>query len=265
MIEQCVACETAAYVCGVCALCQAGRYNLCSRRFGFGYGADGAAAEFVVARAALLHRIPANISWEEAAVTELCCVATNAVLEQSSPKPVDTAVVLGPGPVGLLCTALLAATRPAHLVVVGLKQDAARLRLTLGYGATRVITSDDEDVLAVVRALGDGLGTDLVIDASGVSPTLCTALEVMRPAGQITKVGWGRAPLDFNLDPLVAKAATLRGSFSHTWNAWGRVLRLLGDRTLDVRPLITAFPLEQWPEAFARMEHGEIAKAVLLP
>jgi len=260
-----IACETAARVCGVCALCRTGRYNLCPHRLGFGYGVDGAAAPYVVARSALLHRIPPTVSWEEAALTEPCCVAANAVLEQSSPKPGDTAVVLGPGPVGLLCTALLAATRPSHLIVIGVVSDAGRLELARRYGATRVIVADEEDPIDVVREIGDGLGADLVIDAAGVSATLRTALDLVRPGGQVTKVGWGRAPLEFSLDPLVQKAATLRGSFSHTWATWERVLRLLGDGTLDVRPLITTFPLEEWRAAFGRMERGEIAKAVLIP
>ncbi len=260
-----VACETAARVCGVCALCRAGRYNLCPHRLGFGYGVDGAAARYVVARVALLHRIPDGVSWEEAALTEPCSVAANAVLEQSSPRPGDTAVVLGPGPVGLLCTALLAATRPSHLIVVGLTKDSARLELARAYGATRAVVSDAEDPAEAVRAIGDGLGADLVIDASGVSATLRTAIEIVRPAGQVTKVGWGREPLGYSIDPLVQKAATLRGSFSHTWATWERVLRLLGDRALDVRPLVTAYPLAHWREAFERMERGEIAKAVLIP
>jgi len=260
-----VACETAARVCGVCALCRTGRYNLCPHRLGFGYGVDGAAAPYVTARAALLHRIPANVSWEEAALTEPCSVAANAVLEQSAPRPGDTAVVLGPGPVGLLCTALLAATRPSHLIVAGLTRDATRLELARHYGATRTVASDVDDPVAVIREIGDGLGADLVIDVSGVSATLKTAIELVRPAGQVTKVGWGREPLGYSIDPLVQKAATLRGSFSHTWATWERVLRLLGDGTLDVRPLITTYPLEQWQEAFARMERGEIAKAVLIP
>ncbi len=264
-IGDCVACETAARVCGVCALCRASRYNLCPHRLGFGYGVDGAAARYVVARAALLHRIPDGVSWEEAALTEPCSVAANAVLEQSSPRPGDTAVVLGPGPVGLLCTALLAATRPSHLIVVGLAKDSARLELARAYGATRAVVSDAEDPTEAVRAIGDGLGADLVIDASGVSATLRTAIEIVRPAGQVTKVGWGREPLGYSIDPLVQKAATLRGSFSHTWATWERVLRLLGDRALDVRPLVTAYPLAHWREAFERMERGEIAKAVLIP
>lgn len=260
-----VACETAAKICGVCALCRSGRYNLCPQRLGFGYGINGAAAAYVVARAPLLHRIPDTVSWEEAALTEPCSVALNATLEQSSPKPGDTVVVLGPGPVGLLCTSLLAATSPSHLVVVGLRRDAGRLELARSYGATRVIISDEEDAQEVMRGIGDGLGADLVIDVAGVSATLRTALNVVRPAGQITKIGWGPQPLNFSLDPLVAKAVHLQGSFSHNWSTWERVLRLLGDGTLNVRPLINVFPLAQWHEAFEHMESGQIAKAVLIP
>jgi L-iditol 2-dehydrogenase len=260
-----VASETAARVCGRCAMCHSGRYNLCPYRLGFGYGMNGAAAEYVVVRAPLLHRIPDTITWEEAAVTEPCCVAANAVLEQSSPRPGDVTVVLGPGPVGLLCTALLAATGPSELIVVGIARDAARLGLAEGYGATRTVVADEADVNEVVRGVGDGLGADLVIDAAGVSGTLRTALEVVRPAGHITKVGWGREPLQFSLDPLIAKAATLQGSFSHTWTTWERVLGLLGTRTLDVRPLVVSYPLLQWHEALMAMERGEVAKPVLIP
>jgi L-iditol 2-dehydrogenase len=260
-----VACETAAWVCGTCALCRTGRYNLCPARLGFGYGVDGAAAQYVAARSALLHRIPVQVSWQEAALTEPCCVAANAVLAQSVPRPGDTAVVLGPGPVGLLCTQLLAATRPAHLVVVGPERDTARLELARHCGATRVVVLGVEDPAAVIGDLGDGLGADLVVDAAGVSAALRTALELVRPAGQITKVGWGREPLDFTLDLLVAKAVTLRGSFSHSWATWERALQLLANGTLDVKPLVHPYPLELWQEAFACMERGEIAKAVLLP
>ncbi len=260
-----VTCETAARICGICALCRSGHYNLCPYRLGFGYGVNGAAAEYVVARAPLLHRIPDALSWEEAAATEPCCVAANAVLEQSHPRPGDVCVVIGPGPVGLLCTALLALTRPSALIVAGVPRDAARLALARDYGATHTVVAGEQDVLEVVRQHGDGLGADLVIDAAGVSPTLLTALQAVRPAGHITKVGWGRQPLDFSLDPLIAKAATLQGSFSHTWTTWERVLRLLGSRDLDVRPLLRPYPLTEWYEALMAMERGEVAKPVLIP
>jgi L-iditol 2-dehydrogenase len=260
-----VACETAARICGVCAMCRTGRYNLCPSRLGFGYGVDGAAAEYVAARAPLLHRLPADLPWEVAALTEPCCVAISTVLEQSSPRPGDIAVVIGPGTIGLLATAVLAGTRPAHLLVVGLERDAPRLAIAQSLGASHVIFADRENIVDTMRDLGDGLGADLVIDAAGVSASLRMALEVVRPAGQITKVGWGREPLNFSLDPLVAKAVRLQGSFSHTWATWERALVMLGNGSLDAQRLLKSYPLEAWHTAFDDMESGRVAKAVLIP
>ena len=260
-----VACETAARVCGHCPMCRTGHYNLCPQRLGFGYGVDGAAAEFVAAAPRLLHRIPDNVSWEQAALTEPCSVAFNAVVEKSHPRPGDLAVVLGPGPIGLLATQMLRNTGPARLVLVGLRRDAQRLELALRFGADEVIVSDETDAVARVLELGNGFGADLVIDAVGVSATLQQALQMVRPEGQITKIGWGPGPVGFSLDPLIAKAATLQGSFSHNWGTWERVLKLMGVGRLDLEPFLNVYPLADWRTAFERMDRLEVPKVVLRP
>jgi L-iditol 2-dehydrogenase len=172
-----VVCETAARICGVCALCRAGQYNLCPQRKGFGYGVDRACALYVAVRAALLHRLPDSVSWLEGAVVEPCCNAATAVLVHSRVRPGDTVVVLGPGPIGLLCTQMLRTLTPAHLVVAGLSLDAPRLALATQFGATRIVQADQEDLLAVVRTCGDGLGAQVVIDAAGVSSSSFWASE----------------------------------------------------------------------------------------
>ena len=64
------------------------------------------------------------------------------------------------------------------------------------------------------------------------------AIDLVRPAGWISKVGWGPQPLGFNIDPLVQKNITLQGSFSHNWPIWERVIALLSSGQFDVRPII---------------------------
>jgi alcohol dehydrogenase/L-iditol 2-dehydrogenase len=110
----------------------------------------------------------------------------------------------------------------------------------------------------------DGLGCEGVVDAAGVSATLRTAIDVVRPAGWISKVGWGRDPVGFSLDPLVQKNVTLQGSFSHTWAIWERVRLLLESRAVDVAKIVGgAWSIEHWHDAFETMHSGRIAKAVL--
>ena len=142
-----------------------------------------------------------------------------------------------------------------------LERDRARLEVASHYGCDVLIG----DATAWARER-DGLGVDGVIDAAGASAALKAALELVRPNGWISKVGWGPQPLGFSLDPLVQKNITLQGSFSHNWPIWERVLSLLASGRLDVRPILGGvWPLESWHEAFEKMHGGEIVKAVLRP
>ena len=258
--------ETAAVVDPDSPFTRAGAYNLDPRRLGFGYGVDGAMATHVAVPARLLHRIPERVGFASAALTEPACVAYQAVEVNATVRPGDAVLVLGPGPIGLLC-ARVAALAGAHpLVLAGTAADGERLAAGLGLGATHAfdVTADDAD--AAMRAVTDGHGFALVVDAAGVSASLRTAIEQVRPAGRIVKVGWGPQPLGFSLDPLVAKAATLQGSFSHTWTTWERVLHLQAAGAFDLAGLIGGtFALEEWEQAFTRMRDGEVVKSVLVP
>ncbi len=258
--------ETAEYICGTCAYCRAGHYNVCPHRRGFGFRANGAMAAYVRVPERCLHQLPDGLDLELAALAEPCCVAYNAIVERSRVRPGDSVLILGPGPIGLLCLAMARLSGAGTIVVAGLTSDAARLAMALDLGASQTVDLQLEDLAEVVRSIGDGHGVDLVVDASGSSRALETAMLAVRPMGHITKVGWGPEPLNASLDPIVAKAATLAGSFSHAFNTWERVIALLGSGTLDVAPLVgLQAPLTRWREGFEAMHEGRVAKAVLHP
>ncbi|HEX4129129.1 MAG TPA: zinc-binding dehydrogenase [Pirellulales bacterium] len=252
--------ETAAVIDPNSPLTRQGLYNLDPTRKGFGYGVNGAMTHFVRVPARCLHRVPDNLPFERAGLTEPCCVAYNAVAVQSPIKPGDRVVVLGPGPIGILCAAM-AKLQGAEVAVVGLERDRARLNVAEQYGCLTITAGLEE-----WARQGDGLGVDGVIDAAGISATLKTAIDIVRPNGWVTKVGWGKAPYGYSLDPLVQKNVTLRGSFSHNWPVWERVIRLLSTGQLDVTKITGGiWPLEQWHTAFEEMHSGRIVKAVLKP
>lgn len=258
--------ETAARIDAASPMSRAGMYNLDPGRRGFGYDVDGGMARFVAVPVRCLHRLPEGVRPPAAAMTEPACVAYQATIVNSRFNPGDTVVVIGPGPIGLLC-AMIARMRGAGTVLLaGTTRDAVRLKLGLSMGATHTVDVQTQDAGALVKSLGDGLGAHLVIDAAGISATLKNALDWVRPAGHITKVGWGPQPLNFSLDPLVRKAVTLQGSFSHTWAVWEQVLRLMGSGKLDVRPLVGfTGPLEKWKDGFEAMASGAVLKSVLVP
>ncbi|GGK81644.1 zinc-dependent alcohol dehydrogenase [Mangrovihabitans endophyticus] len=259
-----VVCETAASICGRCALCRAGRYNLCPYRAGYGLKRDGAMAEFLVAEPRVLHRIPDGVSFEAAAMTEPFAVAFNAVVERAGVTPGDLVVIQGAGAIGILALQVAILQGAATTVVLGTDIDAGRLATARTLGADHVLNVQRDDPADLVRTLHDGLGADLVVDATGVSVALQTGMQLVRPAGSIAKVGWGPQPLGFTIDPLVKKAVTLYGCYSHTWNTWERVLRLFADGRLHPeRVLGGRYPIEDWQEAFTAMQEGRNVKSAL--
>jgi alcohol dehydrogenase/L-iditol 2-dehydrogenase len=252
--------ETAAVIDQNNPMSRQGLYNLDPTRKGFGYGVNGAMTKFVRVPARCLHRVPEPLSFEQACLTEPCCVAFNAVVENSRIKPGDRVIVIGPGTIGMLCAAM-AKLCGAEVGLLGLESDKNRLAIGKQYGCEPIIG----DALHWAKNR-DGLGADCVIDAAGASATLKIAMQLVRPNGQITKVGWGPQPLGFSLDPIVQKNVRLRGSFSHNWPIWERVISLLATGQLDVKPIIGGvWPITDWHEAFEKMHKGEVVKSVLKP
>lgn len=260
-----VVCETAASICGVCALCRTGRYNLCPHREGYGAVRYGAFAELLLAEPRVLHRIPDNVPFEQAAMTEPFAVAYNGLVERASVTPGDLVVIQGAGAIGVLSLQIARLRGAGTTVVLGTGVDEHRLALAGRIGADYRLDITKDDPSALIRSLGDGLGADVVVDATGVSAALKQGLDLVRPFGSIVKIGWGPQPLGFSLDPLVAKAVTLHGSFSHTWATWERILGLFSSGALDTSTVLGGvYELADWERAFEDMESGRNIKSVMI-
>ena len=260
-INEMVVSETAAIINSDSPMSRVGLYNLDKDRKGFGYGVNGAMTKFVKVPSRCLHRVPDGVPIENAALTEPCCVAYNAVINNASIKPGDRVLVLGPGPIGILC-GIFAKMAGADTAIKGLVSDSSRLEVAQKSYGLKALT-EGADVWA--RDL-DGLGADVVVDAAGVSESLKMAIDLVRPNGTIVKVGWGPKPIDFSLDPVVQKNVKIQGSFSHNWPVWEKVLGLMGNGSLDVSALIgEKADLSQWKFAFEQMDKGKVVKSVLFP
>ena len=260
-----VAVETAAFVCGQCRYCLTGAYHMCPHRKGYGNLIDGAMTRYVAVRPQILHRIPPNVSFTYAALTEPACVATQALTVNARIKPGDTVVIQGAGTIGAMALQLARISGAGTLIVLGTDVDAHRLEVAAELGAHYTLNVRREDAAALLRSLGDGFGADVVVDCTGVSAALKQALDLVRPLGTVVKIGWGPQPLNFSLDPLVAKAATLQGSFSHTYGTWERVLQLMASGQLNLDPMIGGiYPLDEWEAGFHAMEAGDNIKSVLV-
>jgi L-iditol 2-dehydrogenase len=257
--------ETAAEICGTCMQCRSGWYNLCQKRLGFGYGLDGAMARWVRVPDRCLHHIPDSLPFDLACLAEPHAVAYQAMCVNSCIRPGEVVVVIGPGPIGLLCTRMAALSGADPLIVAGLPADAARLETARALGATHTIDMQAGSLAEQLRALAPD-GADLVCDASGASASLADAIQLARPGGQVTKVGWSPDLLPIDMNPVVHRNVRIQGSFSHNYPVWERVIHLL-DRRLTRPESIVGLraPLESWRDAFDAMHERRVIKSVLLP
>ena len=255
--------ETAAVIDELSPLSRSGLYNLDPARRGFGYGVDGAMTNYVRVPERCLHRIPEGLSFHQAALTEPCCVAYNAVCVNGRVRAGDNVLVIGPGPIGILCALMAKLSGAGRVIVAGLPRDRLRFSVARLLGVDVTL---EEGVSEYIAQLGDGLGVDMVVDASGASAALQLAMQVVRPAGQIVKVGWGPQPIGFSLDPAVQKNVTIQGSFSHNWPVWERVISMIASGQIKLEPVISRVAaLSEWLDCFEKMERGELVKAVLTP
>jgi alcohol dehydrogenase/L-iditol 2-dehydrogenase len=257
--------ETAAEICGECLLCRAGRYHLCPSRKGFGYGVNGAMAQFVRVPARCLHHIAPSLPFDVACLAEPHAVAYHAMCVNGAIHPGDTVVVIGPGPIGLLCTRMAALSGATPLIVAGLSADAARFDVARTLGATHAVDVERENLEEVVRQ-SSPIGADLVCDASGASEPLATALRIARPGGQVIKVGWSPDLIVTDVNPIIQKNLRVQGSFSHNHAVWERVIHLL-DRGVTMPEQLVGLrsPIEGWSEAFDAMHGRRVIKSVLRP
>jgi L-iditol 2-dehydrogenase len=254
--------------CGECSNCRRGNINLCDRRQVLGvscgdYRRNGAFAEFVVVPARIVHPLPDNLSFSEAALLEAVAVALHAV----SLTPIQTggtALVIGAGTIGLLVQQALAVAGYTRIFVADV--DATRLKLSTSLGATTVTGSGQDLVHELLRLTG-GAGVDIAVEAVGVNQTVTTAINATRKGGTVVLVGNISPEVTLPLQTVVTRQIRLQGSCASA-GEYPRAIEFMSSGKINVKPLISAVaPLAEGPQWFERLYAREpnLMKVVLQP
>ena len=259
-----VVCEPHAGACGVCHLCRRGFAQLCAHKRAPGWGIDGALARYVAVPAHLLHRVPEEVSDRAAAVCEPTAISVSA-FERVGVEPGETVVVLGPGPIGLICGMIARALGADRAIVVGRSSSKHRLEAGAKLGL-EVWNSEETDLVEAAREATGGRGVDVVVDTSGAGGAIASGVRMLRRRGRMCAVGVsGRESVAFPWDEALFGAIDLRFSFSSSYTSWDAALSLMRSGAVNVEPLTTVFSLERWEDAFRAVEGREVVKALLVP
>ena len=223
-------------VCGSCAPCTAGNYNLCTSLGFIGLaGGGGGLSEQIVVDRRWVHPV-GDIPLDQAALIEPLAVGHHAFV-RSGAKAGDVAFIGGAGPIGLLLAAVLKAE---GLTVIISELSAARKAMATSTGvADHVLDPAAEDVVARVRELTDGVGADVCFECTSVNAVLDQLLDAVKPNGVVVNVSiWGK-PATIDMQRLVLKEIDLRGTIAYVRDH-PATIKLVQDGKVDLAPFITA-------------------------
>jgi len=249
--------------CGVCHWCRTGHENLCDALVAeYGFVSDGGLAEYVKVPARNLVKLPASLSFEEAAT--LGCSATTAIHAAGLARlaPGDAALVYGFGGVGaaLVQYCVLAGAR-----VIAVGRSPAKLQLARDLGAEATIDAGQEDVPVRVRELTGGQGADVVFELVGTAESMPKAVASLRKRGRLVFIGYSQDLLTVSPIQLVILEAQVLGSVGNTLDELSRAVDLAAAG--GIRATIDrVVPLEDVNRVLDDLRQGKVVgRAVVRP
>jgi 2-desacetyl-2-hydroxyethyl bacteriochlorophyllide A dehydrogenase len=243
--------------CGTCPRCREGKTNVCDNRRLFGLHVPGGLAQAVAAPTRLLHRLPAGLPTEHAALAEPTTVALHAVLLQP-PRPGDLVLVTGPGPIGLL-SGRIARAFGARVLISGTSADADK-RLP---AAAELGLEPLDPALPLSEALDSEV--DLVLESSGAGAALDAALRVVKRGGGITLIGMPNGNVSLDVAQALRAEIALRASYCGTWHDFERALALIANGTIPAEILLASYPLDNALQAFEDAAAQRVLKPLVKP
>lgn len=254
------------YPCRHCESCLSGHYNLCPEmRFAATPPYDGTLTGFWSAPNDFCYKLPDGVSLQEGALIEPLAVAVH-ITRQAQIQPGQSVVVMGAGPVGLLCAAVARAYGASKVVSVDIVQ--AKLDFARTFGSTHTYMSKrvsaEENARSLREECGLPDGADAVIDASGAEPSIQASLHVVRVGGTYVQGGMGKADINFPIMAMCLKEVTARGSFRYGSGDYKLAVDLVASGKVDVKKLITqTVPFNQAEEAFKKVKEGQVIKILI--
>jgi alcohol dehydrogenase len=256
--------------CGSCSYCHQGLYAHCLADEGasgigwiLGHLIDGTQAELVRVPFGdnSLYKLPAGVS-DEAAVmlSDILPTGFEIGVRYGRVKPGDVVAVVGAGPVGL--ASIMTASLYGAARVIALDLDANRLEKARAFGATDTVNSAEEDWIDQVKAMTDGFGVDVAIEAVGIPETFDACTKIVRPGGSVANVGVHGAPVELALQDLWIMDVSITTGLVST-NTTPMLLKLVAQDKLAAASFAThRFTFEQVLDAYDTFGRAAETKAL---
>ncbi|CCU81359.1 xylitol dehydrogenase [Blumeria hordei DH14] len=252
--------------CRRCEPCLAGHYNLCPEmQFAATPPIGGTLTGFYAAPEDFCYKLPSHVTQQEGALIEPLAVAVHMV-RQAMVQPGHSVVVMGAGPVGLLCCSVAKVFGASKIISVDIQR--SRVDFALKLAATHCFipaqVSVKENATRLLRESRLGAGADVVIDASGAESSIQTSLHVVRRGGVYVQGGMGKNDITFPIMELCLKEVTAKGSFRYGSGDYKLAVELVSSGQVNVKSLITkVVSFGEAEQAFKDVKQGKGIKCLI--
>lgn len=247
--------------CGHCYACSHGRPNVCEHLQVRGVHLDGGFAQYLVSEEKYLHRLPAGLDLNVAALIEPFTIGAQANARAAT-QPGDTVLIHGAGPIGLIAM-LVAKSLGARCMVSEI--NPSRREKASQLGADAVIDPLHTDLEAEIMRLTDGKGANVIHEATGVPSLLAQSVKLASTAGRIVAFAYGAEPIPIDFMQVNKKELTLLGLRHQTYQ-FEPMIRFVAQHEQTARQLIShQLPLGDYKSAFELFDghHQGVYKVLL--
>ncbi len=240
--------------CGICDNCKRGHYTIClnygKRELGhrhYGFYDNGANAGYNAYKTKTLTKIPDSLPYHAAALCDTAGVAMHCV-ERAGVTPGGTAVLFGPGPIGLCALGEIKSLGPDRLIVVG---RGPRLEIARELGADICVDFSKFDPVEEIKKLTNGIGADEVFECSGAVTAPAQCINSVRKGGTIGLVGFFKdgQVVDVPFGNIINNELRIVGSKANP-NVSAKVIRMLEKKVIGWDKIIShRLPLSEYERA----------------
>jgi len=244
--------------CGHCDYCLSGWETLCPEQKNSGYSVNGSFAQYALAQADYLGRIPKTLSFVDAAPMLCAGVTTYKALKASDTRPGQWVVISGAAG-GLGHVAIqYAKAMGLHVAAVDLGPQKAALARMLG--AEIAIDAKTQDPPTEIQKQIGGAHGVLVTAVSTIA--FKQAIGMLRRGGTCVLNGLPPGEFPVSIFDVVLNGYTIRGSIVGTRLDLEEALTFAADG--KVKAIIEMQPLESINDVFQRLKTGKVNGRVVL-
>lgn len=244
--------------CGHCEHCGTGWETLCEKQHNTGYSVDGGYADYVVAPADYVGRLPDNPDFVALAPILCAGVTTYKGLKETEARPGQWVVISGAGGLGHVA---IQYAKAMGLHVAALDIAESRLALARELGADIAVNAAGADAVSeVLRATGGGAHGVLVTAPS--VPAFRQAIAMTRRRGTVSLVGLPPGEFPTPIFEVVLKRLTLRGSIVGTRADLAEAISFAAEGKVHTRTSVE--PLENVNAVLDRLANGKVDGRVVL-